>query len=411
MKNGADATNKQETPQLFDLLEQVNSGVYSSLRELLNQRRISYFQLNAAETKKVSLEHLGEALTSTPVRTLELSGTRLTTKQACNLGSSLRAVTTLGLARNAIGDQSLTEVLQNNQSITFLNLESNQITAKGAAIIAKILPKMPALLTLWMPNNPLGDKGAAHLANALKHKTQFTCLGLSNTQISDEGATSIAEALMVCKSIKVLALNSNNIGPQGAKTLFKALIDSEVEELSISNNPIGDEGIAELTKVISKTKLKRVYLAATRITDTGAALLFEALPGSSVEILCMQNNKLTEQSLLYLAYMLKAIQHLQEINLDGNYIRNIVHLAQGLKGCPLNILHLGNNPIQDIQRLIDVVPHSNLLEVRGIDNRALRHVLTVNRDRLNRQHHINKLADRLVDVKHEIAAHAKRYGL
>lgn len=408
MKRGVDGETKQSTNELLHLLQRVNQGDYSGLRQYLQQHRTTYLQLNTAESKQLNFQHLGKALTGTPVRTLELSRTRLTSQQARSLSCSLTQVTTLGLARNALGDQGLTDVLQVNDSITFLNLESNHITAKGASIIAKNLPKMHALTTLWMPNNPLGAIGVACLARALNQNTPFTCLGLSNTEMGDEGATSLAAALKICRTTKKLALSSNKIGPQGAKALFSALIDSDVEELALGDNPIGDEGIAELAKVISRTKLKRVYLSATGMTDHGAALLFEALPGSSVEILHLQNNKITDESLFYLSCMLKPSKQLREVNLEGNYIRDLSHLANGLKGSHLLVLGLGGNPIRDLQPLIDAVPHTHLLEVRGVNNRELYQSLRENRNKFNREWHQGLLSDRLVDIEAEMADHSKR---
>ncbi|WP_375331722.1 hypothetical protein [Candidatus Tisiphia endosymbiont of Temnostethus pusillus] len=117
-----------------------------------------------------------------------------------------------------------------NNSITNLNLSSNQIGDAGAKSLAECLKDNKSITTLKLNNNQIGDAGAKSLAECLKDNKSITTLKLNNNQIGDAGAKSLAECLKDNKSITNLYLSSNQIGDVIAKEI--------ATELQINKDPI-----------------------------------------------------------------------------------------------------------------------------------------------------------------------------
>jgi len=173
-------------------------------------------------------------------------------------------LTYLDLDSNQIGAkgaEALAKALHGNTTLMELNLDSNQIGAKGAEALAKALHGNTTLTELNLALNKIGDSGAAALAKALHSNTTLTNLGLSLNKIGDEGAAALAEGLHGNTALTELDLAYNQIEVDGAAALANGLHgNTTLTKLFLYNNLIG--GIAALTTALASTKLKELSLGA-----------------------------------------------------------------------------------------------------------------------------------------------------
>jgi Ran GTPase-activating protein (RanGAP) involved in mRNA processing and transport len=101
------------------------------------------------------------------------------------------------------------ELLKQN-NITSLDLGLNQIGAKGAIALAKVLEHNTTLKTLILWNNQIGDEGAKLIAEYLKGNTTLTELNLGGNQIGNKGVEEIKEFLKSSTSIITIELSDNS---------------------------------------------------------------------------------------------------------------------------------------------------------------------------------------------------------
>ena len=127
----------------------------------------------------------------------------------------------------------------------------------------------------------IGSHGVHTLSEVLRYNTNLTALDLSSNSIGVEGAKSIAKLLQyqstmmstssstteshnninVEGGIKTLMLCDNNLRNEGMKVLADALEGSIIEHLWIDDNCIGASGLSILTEALKRnTKLTRLHL-------------------------------------------------------------------------------------------------------------------------------------------------------
>lgn len=83
-----------------------------------------------------------------------------------------------------------------------LNLRENELEDRGAAIIARVLPSLPALQVLDLCANQIMRPGAVAVAKALvsQGRKEFQLLALDENAISDAGVEQITDLLKVSYS-------------------------------------------------------------------------------------------------------------------------------------------------------------------------------------------------------------------
>ena len=102
--------------------------------------------------------------------------------------------------------------LETNVMLHTLILEDNEITSKGAEILAKALEKNTALRQLDLSHNHKGkitNEGAIALAHMLRHNTALKEMDLAWNYIKVEGGTALADALRVNKVLEVMTIDHN----------------------------------------------------------------------------------------------------------------------------------------------------------------------------------------------------------
>jgi uncharacterized protein (TIGR02996 family) len=270
------------TPELRSVRElNLQSSVVRFMADLKNE--------NLANLRHLMLQHLGgqhdlDALATAPwfpnLETLILYSFSLNTKTTTALGESkvslrelqivdsrmgrdavsaivtsgaLGHVRTLALrhARLGEGDASLFTLQKDWRALSALDLRTNSLRAKDAALIADQLPN---LRVLDLGNNAtFGSEGVKELKGA----SRIRSLGLQRTGLEDVGLTVLAKSPLM-KNLRVLDLRKNAITDKGIKAFVRAA---------------GGMGAAE--------KLTLLFLG-TQIADVTKKALKETLPSTRI---------------------------------------------------------------------------------------------------------------------------------
>ena len=154
-------------------------------------------------------------------------------------------------------------------SLQFLYLTQNNISAEGTKVLAEMVQQSGCLNVLSMSGNHIGDKGAKILAEALHTTNSLQVLNVSNNAIGVYGARALAEALHTNNSLQVLNVSSNAIGDDGAEALAEALYtNNSLQSLVVSDILIGEASIRVLIDVLnSKASLHQLLISGKEFVD------------------------------------------------------------------------------------------------------------------------------------------------
>ncbi|XP_072303235.1 leucine-rich repeat-containing protein 71-like isoform X2 [Eucyclogobius newberryi] len=111
-----------------------------------------------------------------------------------SLGCNVRVV---HLEGNPLPKHSYHLLLSEDNVITKLFLQNNQIGDEGARLIGSALSttKKTHLFFLNLAFNRIGDAGAGYIAQGLRYNRALIYLSLANNQIGDSGAASLSKIL------------------------------------------------------------------------------------------------------------------------------------------------------------------------------------------------------------------------
>jgi ankyrin repeat protein len=224
------------------------------------------------------------------------------------------ALKELHLDHNQLGDtaMALLSPALANSHLQILSLNSNQITAKGVAILAETILThgQKTLQTLLLGNNRLEDAGLAPLLQALPSIPSLQSLSLARNGLTAAGAATLAAWLQQTGGIRNLFLAANFWGDEGAKTLAQALPTAQrLGWLVLEETGLGDGGL----EALSETLLQAPALTRCDLGD--------------------YNPRLTEPALEHLEQRLapkKQLQSSYQLWLQGYYLeRAILRYDQG----------------------------------------------------------------------------------
>jgi Leucine-rich repeat (LRR) protein len=129
---------------------------------------------------------------------------------------------TLDLAYNQIGREGAIKLVDNFDTLTYLDIGENNIDSEGITHIANS-EHLVNLKTLNLQGNEIGDEGCIELANCSFNK--ITALDISHNFINERGI----EALPKGESLKHLTrldVTSNYMSPDLFKRMFKSKLTS-----------------------------------------------------------------------------------------------------------------------------------------------------------------------------------------
>ncbi|XP_068698251.1 protein NLRC3-like [Montipora foliosa] len=188
------------------------------------------------------------------------------------------------------GALAIAHALQSNCSLTYLNLEVNNVNDSAAAALGQALQSNCTLTHFYLRDIFLptqihfGNSGAVAFAKSLQSSgTQLTRLDLCNTSINSSVAMALAEGLQSNRSLERLDLGNNEIECSGAEALAKALKSNRaLTHLQLRSNHIGDSGATEFAETLRyNDTLTLLDLRDNRIGELGKHKLRQLNPRTS----------------------------------------------------------------------------------------------------------------------------------
>ncbi|CAF4270656.1 unnamed protein product [Rotaria socialis] len=225
-----------------------------------------------------------ETLTALDLSTNQMRNAGI--QHLANILENNTTLTTVNLAINRIGPigtQYLANVLKNNLTLAELNPHENPIRDLGIEHLADALSYNSTLATLNLAGNQIGAVGAQHLAKALQNNTTLTKLDICANQIGTTEVQHLANFLHTNTVLTTLNLTDNQIEGQGVQYFANALSNNTtLTTLDLHFNQIGDQGAQHLANVLqNNTTLMTLDIHWNQIGELGAQHLANALRNNS----------------------------------------------------------------------------------------------------------------------------------
>ncbi|CAF2045134.1 unnamed protein product [Rotaria magnacalcarata] len=186
-------------------------------------------------------------------------------EELMELMESIDFYSEVDLSSKKIGDQDMNVLCKKvivDKKCGKLRLERNEISGEGAKILADRLYNNTSLVELNLSNNQISDIGTHDLAQALSIDNQtLEWLDLDSNNITDEGAGYLADMLKTNTTIQMLSLGSNAIGDRGVRQLTSTITpdNKTLQCLNLASNKlITDACINDLIEMIQRTQSIRV---------------------------------------------------------------------------------------------------------------------------------------------------------
>jgi len=217
---------------------------------------------------------------------------------------------------------ALSDVIAQNNSISTLNIASNQI-GKGLQPLVPALKQNHVLVALNLGRNQLGDGGSATLAEGLKMNNSLKRLDLGWNMIGPYGIRFIAEVLEENDVLETLNIRYNEIGCEGGRPLAQLLrVNGTLMTLDVTANELGEEGAKYIATALEGNKtLSILELGWNSIGDSGADAFVETLEENrALTSLGLARNGINDEAASSLAVALESSSTLQAMDLKGNFI-------------------------------------------------------------------------------------------
>eukprot|EP00439_Symbiodinium_sp_Y106_P031949 s2838_g3.t2 len=195
------------------------------------------------------------------------------------------------------------------------------------------------LVCLGLARCGLGPAGGNHLGRALSEcSLQLRCLMLQGNLLADAGLVALLAQAPMLRSLQTLSLACNDLTSVAAEALAEALAGGALSHLKLHDNSLGPSGAIPLAHLASAGQLRMLGLRCCTLEayaleavymplcqDDGALSLGESLRDSTLQVLDLERNQLTDVSALMFADLLSAgpalaLKHLAALSLRSNAI-------------------------------------------------------------------------------------------
>uniref|UniRef100_A0A0K0ENY3 Leucine-rich repeat-containing protein n=1 Tax=Strongyloides stercoralis TaxID=6248 RepID=A0A0K0ENY3_STRER len=219
----------------------------------------------------------------------------------------------------------LGEIMKFYNPVERLNLSfNNKITSAGWSSICYAIPLSDELNYLNLRYTSITcDNSFSMFAYAMKISESITCLHLENVNLTGSCIKDLAHALSYNHVLKELYLGDNNLNSKDGEELYRLISRNDtIELLDLRNNLLSDEGLKYISDAL----------------NTSWAIHHSQLCG-----LVLWNNNITGQSMTYLAGALNGYGKLETLNIGCNDIRDagIFDLKPALQNPMCSIKRLG----------------------------------------------------------------------
>ena len=148
--------------------------------------------------------------------------------------------------------QAFASMLQQNQSLTKVNIKHCSIDSDSVCCLAKALHSNTTLTELDMGGNSVAERGALAMAEMLKHNTTLTVLNMNWNSVGEGGALAMAEMLKHNTTLTELDMSVNSVGERGAIAMAEMLKhNTTLTELDMSWNSVGERGALAMAEIKS----------------------------------------------------------------------------------------------------------------------------------------------------------------
>ncbi|XP_042358927.1 leucine-rich repeat-containing protein 74A-like [Plectropomus leopardus] len=237
-------------------------------------------------------------------------------------------ISNLELEDNALkaeGTRYLMEMLQTNISIQSLNLSNNQLHLEGADMVSKMLKDNYNIKSIKLSGNDFDDSAAKYFADALKGDFVLKELDLSHNNFCDTGGEHLGQILATNLGIEVLNLSWNQLRMSGAVALSAGLkVNSTLKQLELSRNGFGQIEAESLGLALKQNNaLVLLDLSFNHISDQAVRGLCQGLAtNDTLRVLKLSNNPLTNTGALTLLQTVKnnTKSAVQEIDISTVFV-------------------------------------------------------------------------------------------
>ena len=251
----------------------------------------------------------------------------------CLLNNS--TLTYLYLGNNQINDDSmklLGFLLQNNTNIHSLHINYNDFSIKGIIQFFSSIKNKGYLIELNLANNKINQKGLKFIFDSLKNNHyKISSLNLSYNDLSKSSTSEIiTNFIETNNTIKNLNLAACHIG-LGAKRLFSVLENNKkISCLDLSVNDIGGnkEIFENISNYVKKNfYIKFLYLDGNFINDKDfEKVITDGIKyNKNLNLLSLKVNRINLENKNFEQDIIESLRlndHIKEIRLDGNPIKN-----------------------------------------------------------------------------------------
>mmetsp|Transcript_15506 Transcript_15506/g.32745 ORF Transcript_15506/g.32745 Transcript_15506/m.32745 type:complete len:650 (-) Transcript_15506:89-2038(-) len=264
--------NVIESAGVFSVLQALQRNASSALTSL----NLSHVSLSAEAGR-----HLAEFLEhDRMLQNLDLSSNPLSSEGVCAVLPQCSRLRMLDIAdtgcRGELIQTRLCGMLEKSDRLVHISLARNTLEARPVRRIARALAGCDSLCSLNLEGTTMDTEGVTALADAMLAAPvqSLTELDLSSNQLSQpEAATALAHT--VAKSVlQVLRLNRNALGDAGIRELAEAL-DPQVcpgtglQILELSGCRIGAAGVGHLLSCLATNETLMVLRLSDNYLDAG----------------------------------------------------------------------------------------------------------------------------------------------
>lgn len=264
-------------------------GAYPLSWVLQKNKTLQFLNLSATSLDAEAVDYVCKGMqNNTSISVLNLSGNEIGPHLATSLQSCLPVcqLLELSIAQTKLGDQGIVDLAGifwttsvKATELRKLDISGNGITAVGTAKLFEALCKNSVLEVLILDKNQLHGKGISSLVGLLWENSTLKHLSMNECDLSLLACDALSNGLDRNRSLEVLHLAKNNFKDAGAKALaaaFKAET-SRIKDIDLSDCRIRDAGAKELAEAMMTNHLiEFVNLKDNMIYDDGIIQLINA---------------------------------------------------------------------------------------------------------------------------------------
>ena len=334
------------------------------------------------------------------LKVLSLNRNNMTGQAAEDLANVIK--NNLGLERIYLSDNDfkssaavILQALKDNAQLKILSLNNNKMTGEVAEDLANVIKNNSGLEELYLSDNDLRSS-AVVILQALAKISQLEVLGLNRNNITGQAAEGLANVVKNNLGLERIYLSDNDFKSSAAVILQALKDNAQLKILSLNNNKMTGEVAEDLANVIKNNSgLEELYLSDNDLRSSAVVILQALAKISQLKVLSLNRNNMTGQAAEDLANVIKNNLGLERIYLsDNDFKSSTAVILQALKdNAQLEILSLNNNKMtgEVAEDLANVIKNNSGLEELYLSDNDLNSSVTVILQALKRNYQLKIL--------------------